>query len=60
MKGKITVNEEEVKKLIGDEVLSKLHSKLQITNISARTSYCMDIEVEFSDEEDKEGEDGRS
>lgn len=58
MKGKIIVNADEVKKLVGEKVLNQLFgSCFKLTKVDLKNSYSMDIVVEFSDEKkDREDE----
>jgi len=50
MEGKIKISEEEVKEMVRRNMAMKIPKPFRITDISARTSYCLDIEVEFTDE----------
>jgi len=54
MKGKITIYEDEVKKLVRHKVRDMLSSVFHITEISAKRSYSLDMEVEFTDEQEPE------
>ena len=52
MKGKIQIDEDEVKELVRNKVRSKLSPIFRITEVSAKRSYSLDMEVEFTDEQE--------
>ena len=54
MKGKIEVYEDEVKELVRNKIRAKLSPVFRITEISAKRSYSLDMEVEFTDEQEPE------
>ena len=57
MEGKIKISEAEVKAMVRRAVHDRMPFRCRITDISTRYSYSLDLEVDFTDEQEPEEND---